>query len=105
MIQEWTQPTGTSIETELECLTYSAYLLGSTKEMDTDPIFLLDSTPRTAFLLHHVLGHTMEDAALLLQVSEIEFRAQLRNAYLQLASCKFAPDVYLNEVQSEPALA
>jgi len=36
--------------------------------------------------LHHVLGYSINEAAALVRLSEQEFGAQLRKAYLQLAS-------------------
>jgi DNA-directed RNA polymerase specialized sigma24 family protein len=103
MTQVSVQPTMTSVEAELERFTYSAYLLALDDDEDTnsDPILSLASGSRTAFLLHHVLGYEIEDAALLLEMTEMEFRAHLRSAYLQLASAQFASDVHVEE----PALA
>lgn len=54
--------------------------------MKGNPIVLLDSGARIAFVLHHVLGYQVREAARMAKVSEKEFRAHLRNAYLQLAS-------------------
>lgn len=105
MIQELVQSAPARVDAELERLTYSAYLYSLTEETNSEAIFSLDSSSRTAFLLHHVLGYNMEEASVLLEVSEIEFRAQLRNAYLQLASDEFGSDVHLSEVAAEPALA
>lgn len=99
------QPPETSTETELEDLSYPACLLSLTEEMGGDSIFSLDSSSRTAFLLHHWLGNKIEDAALLLDITESEFRARLRSAYLQLCPCEFSPGVHLSEIPAEPALA
>jgi len=66
---------------------------------------LSDSASRTAFFLHHLLGYKIEDAALLVELSEKDFRANLRSAYLQLVSREFGPDVNLSEVLEEPAMA
>jgi hypothetical protein len=74
-------------------------------EDPNNPILALDSNSRIAFLLHHLLGYKIEDAAFLRDVSEKEFRAYLRSAYLQLASREVGPDVHLNEILAEPALA
>ena len=57
----------------------------SLKELSGNPILRLESTSRIAFVLHDVLGYTIHDAAGKAQVSEKQFRTQLRNAYLQLA--------------------
>ncbi|HTD23982.1 MAG TPA: sigma factor-like helix-turn-helix DNA-binding protein [Terriglobales bacterium] len=99
MTQVSVQPTMTSVEAELECLTYSAWLLALDEDgdMSSNPILSLDSVSRNAFLLHHVLGYKIEESALLLEMTETEFRAHLRRAYLQLASAQFAPEVHLDE--------
>lgn len=105
MTYESIQPARTNTETDIEHLTYSAYLFGSTEETSSDPIFSLDSSSRTAFLLHHVLGYNIEDAALVTELSEKEFRTRLRSAYLQLSSCEYGPDVHLSEIPAEGAFA
>lgn len=97
------QPTQTAFEVDLESLTYSAYLFGL-EDIDS-PLLSLDSASRSAFFLHHLLGYKIEDAALLVELSEKDFRAHLRSAYLQLVSREFGPDVALSEVLDEPALA
>lgn len=71
------------------------------EDLDGSPIFSLDSRDRIAFVLHHVIGYSIEDAALLLEMTETEFRAHLRSAYLQLASGQIEPEVHL----VEPAFA
>jgi predicted DNA-binding protein (UPF0251 family) len=53
-----------------------------------NPILRLDSDARVAFVLHHVLGYTINEAAAMTQVSEKQFHAQLREAYRQLASLR-----------------
>jgi hypothetical protein len=58
----------------------------SLKDLLGSPILLLDSTSRVAFVLHHVLGYKICEAAAKARVSEKQYRAQLRNAYIQLAS-------------------
>jgi hypothetical protein len=102
MIYESIQPaetsTGVGLEHDLLGLLYFA-------EDPNNPILALDSSSRSAFLLHHLLGYKIEDAALLTELSEKEFRACLRSAYLQLASRKVGPDAHLSEVLAEPALA
>ena len=56
------------------------------KEQARNPILLLDSGARISFVLHHVLGYSINEAAALVRLSEQKFGAQLRKAYLQLAS-------------------
>jgi DNA-directed RNA polymerase specialized sigma24 family protein len=104
MTYEAIQPAQKSIEVGLEHLTYSAYLFCLAEDLN-NPILSLDSRSRIAFLLHHVLGYRIEDAALLTEMSEQEFREDLRGAYLQLASRELGPDGQLIEVPAEPALA
>jgi len=103
MNYESIQPTQTSFEVDLRQLTYSAYLFGL-EDID-NPIFSLESSSRTAFLLHHLLGYNIEDAASLVELSEKDFRAHLRSAYLQLISREFAPGVNLSEVLEQAAVA
>ena len=104
MSYESIQSAETATRVDLEQLTCSAYLLGLDED-PSNPILSLDSTSRIAFLLHHMLGYEIEDAALLTDQSEQEFRAYLRSAYLQLASCEVGLDVHLSEVLAEPAQA
>jgi|GEM_PF-3634957 DNA-directed RNA polymerase specialized sigma24 family protein len=104
MIYESIQPAVTNTDVDLEHLTCSAYLLCLDEDLN-NPILSLDSSSRIAFLLHHLLGYAIEDAALLTGLSEKEFRAYLRSAYLQLASREVVLDVHLSEVLAEPALA
>jgi len=58
----------------------------SLQDLSSSPIFLLDATSRIAFVLHHVLGYKISDAAAKARLTEKQYRAQLRRAYLQLAS-------------------
>lgn len=58
----------------------------SLNELVGNPILLLDSTSRIVFVLHHVLGYALRKAAAMAQMDVAECRAQLRKAYLQLAS-------------------
>ena len=104
MIYESTQPAETPTDVNLEQLTCSAYLLCLDEDLN-NPILSLDPRSRVAFLLHHLFGYKIEDAAYLTDVSEKEFRAYLRSAYLQLASREVGRDVHLSEVLAEPALA
>jgi len=56
------------------------------EQTNGNPILLLDSGARIAFVLHHVLGYSVNRAAAMAQTSEKEYCTHLRNAYLQLAS-------------------
>jgi hypothetical protein len=56
------------------------------KQRNGNPIVLLDTGARIAFVLHHLLGYSVNGAAEMVQISEKEYRTQLRKAYLQLAS-------------------
>lgn len=102
MTYESIQPTKKSSEGDLEHSIYSAYLFGL-DDMN-DPILALDSSSRIAFLLHHLFGYKIEDAALLAGISEEEFRRHLHRAYQQLAPLQFGTDLHLS-VTGEPALA
>jgi DNA-directed RNA polymerase specialized sigma24 family protein len=104
MSYESIQSAETATRVDLEQLTCSAYLLGLDQD-PSNPILSLDSISRTAFILHHLLGYKIEDAALLIEVSEKEFRACLRSAYLQLASGNLGLGAQMNESLAEPALA
>jgi hypothetical protein len=104
MTQELLLGTEKSIGTQLGCLTYSAYLLSLDGKMGSNPIVSLDANSQIAFVLHHVLGYKLEEAALLLEMSATEFCVQLQRAYLQLVSHRMRPDVHIS-VLSEPALA
>lgn len=63
----------------------SALLARWDEDASTNPIVMLDSPSRVAFVLHHVLGYEIKDAAKLAGMSEKEFRSHLRSAYVQLA--------------------
>jgi hypothetical protein len=102
MIYESIQPAETSTDVGLE---HDLLGLLCFAEDPNNPILALDSSSRIAFLLHHQLGYDIEDAALLTELSEKEFRAYLRSAYLQLASREVGLDVHLSEALAEPALA
>ena len=58
----------------------------SLEDLNDSPILLLDSTSRIAFVLHHLLGFKISHAAVKARLTEKQYRAQLRRAYLQLAS-------------------
>ena len=88
--------TSTSTDREsfaVEALLYSDSGFATSKlalflkeQTNSNPILLLDSGPRIAFVLHHMLGYSINRAAAMAQISEKQCRTQLRNAYLQLAS-------------------
>jgi hypothetical protein len=80
-------------------LLYSDSSFGASKlaralreQTDGNPILLLESRARIPFVLHHVLGYSNNVAAAMAQISEKEYRIQLRNAYLQLASLQLGAD-------------
>jgi hypothetical protein len=80
----------------------------SSSEEDTssNPILSLDAGSRIAFVLHHVLGYDIEESALLADLDEKGFRAQLRSAYVQLASRRlWRFDAHPDEVLGQSALA
>jgi hypothetical protein len=77
----------------------------SLKGLSGNPILLLDSTSRIAFVLHHVLGYKLGEAAAKAQMEETEYRAQLRKAYLRLASLHSEGQVSGGKFLEEPALA
>jgi DNA-directed RNA polymerase specialized sigma24 family protein len=77
----------------------------SLKDLSGNPILLLDSTSRVAFVLHHVLGYPLGEAAAKAQMDESEYRAQLRKAYLRLASFHSEGQVSGGKFLEEPALA
>ena len=58
----------------------------SLQDLSGSPILLLDSTSRVVFVLHHLLGYKIGDAAAKARLTEKQYRAQLRRAYVQLAS-------------------
>ena len=77
----------------------------SLKDLSGNPILLLDSASRIAFVLHHVLGYKLGEAAAKAQVDEAEYRAQLRKAYLRLAAFHFEGEDSGGKFLEEPALA
>jgi hypothetical protein len=58
----------------------------SLQDLNGSPILLLDATSRIAFVLHHLLGYKIGDAAAKARLTEKQYRVQLRRAYVQLAS-------------------
>ena len=85
--------------------TVNSPTLQSLNDLSGNPILLLDSTSRIAFVLHHVLGYKVEEAAAKAQMDETEYRAQLRKAYLRLASVHSEEQVSGGKFLEEPALA
>lgn len=79
--------------------------LQSLKDLFGNPILLLDSTSRIAFVLHHVLGYKLTEAAAMAQMDEAEYRAQLRKAYLRLAAFRFEEEDIAASVLEEAAVA
>jgi hypothetical protein len=75
------------------------------KDPSGNPILPLDSTSRIAFVLRHVLGYKLGEAAAKAQMDETEYRAQLRRAYLRLASFHSEGQVSGGKFLEEPALA
>jgi len=74
------------------------------ENMSGNHILALGYSARIAFVLHHVLGYKLNEAAAMADLSEKEFRAHLRQAYLQLASSHFGPAAAGDEVLGESAL-
>jgi DNA-directed RNA polymerase specialized sigma24 family protein len=74
------------------------------ENMSGNPILALDYSARIAFVLHHVLGYKLNEAAAMSDMSEKEFRAHLRQAYLQLASSHFGSGATGSEILGESAL-
>jgi hypothetical protein len=74
------------------------------KDISGNPIFLLDATSRIAFVLHNMLGYKVKDAAAMTQMTEKEYRVQLRKAYVRLLSLQVSPDLAC-EVLGQTALA
>jgi hypothetical protein len=64
----------------------SKLILSLKEQTNGNPILLLDSEARIAFVLHHVLGYSIDGAAAIALISEKEYHTHLRKAYLQLAS-------------------
>ena len=60
----------------------------SLQDLNDSPILLLDSTSRIAFVLHHLLGYKISAAAEKARLTEKQYRAHLRRAYVQLASIR-----------------
>jgi hypothetical protein len=74
------------------------------KEVNGSPILSLDSGARVAFVLHHVLGYNIEQSASLVETDERRFRAQLRSAYVQLASEQLMRGAHLTDIREQYAV-
>jgi hypothetical protein len=74
------------------------------KDMIDNPIVLLDATSRIAFVLHNMFGYKVKEAAGMVQISEKEYRMQLRKAYMQLLSSQVSPGL-AGDVLGQTALA
>jgi hypothetical protein len=64
----------------------SKWAVSLKKQTDDSPILLLGLRARIAFVLHHVLGYSIQRGAAMVQISEKEYHTRLRNAYVQLAA-------------------
>jgi hypothetical protein len=62
------------------------------QDLSDSPILLLDATSRIAFVLYHLLGYRIGDAAAKARLMEKQYRAPLRRAYVQLASFRLQDD-------------
>jgi hypothetical protein len=77
----------------------------SLQDLNDSPIHLLDSTSRIAFVLHHLLGFKISDAAVKARLTEKQYRGQLRRAYLQLASFRLEDGTRSSHGAEQSALA
>src|SRR5215472_14632738 len=75
------------------------------EQTNGNPILLLDSGARIAFVLHHVLGYSINGAAAMAQISEKEYLTQLRKAYLQLASLQVGAQTICGNMLGQIGLA
>jgi hypothetical protein len=96
----------------LEALLYHDSSLAGTRRAlslkaltNGNPILLLDSHARIAFVLHHVLGYSINEAATMAQITEKQYHTQLRKAYLQLASLQLGFYAIPSNVLGQVALA
>jgi DNA-directed RNA polymerase specialized sigma24 family protein len=74
------------------------------EEMRGNPIFSLSSGSRVAFVLHHVLGYSLEQSALLVEMNDKTFRAQLRSAYVEMTSDQLRHGSYLANIFVQSAM-
>ena len=96
----------------LEALLYSDSSLSASKRAlslreltDGNPILLLESGERIAFVLNHVLGYSIKSAAAIAQISEKEYHTLLRQAYLELASLQVGSFAISGNMLGQIALA
>jgi len=96
----------------LEALLYSddafatsTLALSLKEQTNGNPILLLDSGARIAFVLHHVLGYSISGAAAMAQIREKEYRVQLQKAYLQLASLQLGAHAIASYMFGQVAVA
>jgi hypothetical protein len=96
----------------VEALLYSHSSFATSKlafslkeQTNGNPILLLDSGARIAFVLHHVLGYSIKEAAAMTEISEKEYRTELRNAYLRLASLHLGAYAIAGNMLGQVALA
>jgi hypothetical protein len=96
----------------IEALLYSDSRFATSKlalslreQTNGNPILLLDSGARIAFVLHHVLAYSINRASAMAQISEKEYHIQLRKAYLQLASLQLGADAIAGYVLGQIAQA
>jgi DNA-directed RNA polymerase specialized sigma24 family protein len=83
----------------------SKLALSLKEQTNGNPILLLDSGARIAFVLTHVLGYSITGAAAMVQISEKEYLTQLRKAYLQLASLQLGGNAIASNMLGQVALA
>jgi len=83
----------------------SKLALSLKEQTNGNPILLLDSDARITFVLTHVLGFGINVAAAMAQISEKEYRTQLRKAYLQLASFQLEAKAIAGNMLGQVALA
>jgi DNA-directed RNA polymerase specialized sigma24 family protein len=85
--------------------TTSKLILSLREQTIGNPILLLDSEARIAFVLHHVLGYSINRAAAVALISEKEYHTHLRKAYLQLASLQLGAYAIADNMPGQIALA
>jgi hypothetical protein len=86
-------------------LATSKLALSLKEQTNGNPILLLDSGARIAFVLHHVLGYSINGAAAATRISEKEYQTQLRKAYLQLASLQLGAQAIVGNMLGQVGLA
>lgn len=70
----------------------SSRILRMNEDAGSKVILSLNSGSRIAFVLHHILGYAIKEAETMAQMTEKEYRAHLRDAYLQMASSKLGSE-------------